>query len=408
METTRGLRRWLDRATFALAGLFFLVGFGIVRILVLLARLGRRRESDAPVRRILMLPHDPVDQAGTRYRILAWAERLRARGVFVRVAPPNTPGEIRALYGTRPQRMELLSIVTFVRRVLQVLGASRYDLVVFARAAFPRFPWGGPELERLLVAVQPRCWLDIDDALWAYPPPPRGLGPVPVVPDRTDRTFELVRGVLAGNAHLAERASRSCPNVHVILTCVDPDAVPTRTHRAQASPVVGWIGTPGNLRHLVGIVPALRRAGDHRAIRLRVVSSTPFDLPGIRVENVRWSAEIEAASVAGFDIGLMPLEEGPAFEGKCGLKLLQYAAAGVPAVASPVGVNAQIVRAGETGILASTEDEWEAALRSLHSDPDMRARMGAAAREDARRRWSLDAWEDRFLAALGVVSAPCD
>jgi glycosyltransferase involved in cell wall biosynthesis len=302
--------------------------------------------------------------------------------------------------------MEALTLLTLVRRLGQVLAASRFDGAVFARAALPRFPWGGPELERLLVAVQPRTWLDVDDALWAYPLPARRLGPVPVAPDRTDRAMAMVHGVLAGNRHLAARAERVNANVHVIPTCVDPDAVPARAHGRGGPPVVGWIGTPGNLRHLVSIVPALRRIASERGIRLRVVSTVPFELPGVRVENVLWSARIEAAAVADFGIGLMPLEDGPAFEGKCGLKLLQYMAAGVPAVASPVGVNAEIVRNGETGLLATTEEEWVAALRRLIGDPELRRRLGAAAREEVRRRWSFAAREADLLAALGIAHEP--
>jgi glycosyltransferase involved in cell wall biosynthesis len=212
----------------------------------------------------------------------------------------------------------------------------------------------------------------------------------------------IAHGVAAGNGTIAARARGLNRRVHVVPTCVDPDAVPFRRHEETATPVIGWIGTPGNLRHLVGIVPALRRLGAERPVRLRVVSSVPFDLPGIRVQNVRWSAQEEARHVASFDVGLMPLEASPATEGKCGLKLLQYAAAGVPAVASPVGVNQRIVRHGETGFLAESQEEWTDALRDLLDDADLRARLGAAARDDARRRWSYDVHEPAFLAALGI------
>jgi glycosyltransferase involved in cell wall biosynthesis len=402
MATSGGPRRWFNRATFALCGLFFFIAFACVRALTLAARFGRRRVRRGPVRNVLFLPHDPIDQAGTRHRMLAWVPRLRAHGVHVAVAPPNSPTELSRLYGSRPQLMELLAIITFVRRLLQILSASRHDLVVFARAALPRFPFGGAVMERLLVAVQPRAVMDIDDAVWAYTPPPLGLPLVPVHPDRTDRAMEAVHGVIAGNRFLAERASRVNGRVHVIPTCVDPERVPRRRHERQRSPVLGWIGTPGNLRHLVSIVPALRRIGTNRAIRLRVVSTVPFDLPGVRVENVFWSAERETRDVASFDVGLMPLERGPAFEGKCGLKLLQYAAAGVPAVASPVGVNSEIIRPGETGYLATTEDEWVESLLALLDDDDARIRMGAAAREDARARWSHDAHFMTLCAALEI------
>ena len=124
MERSGGPRRWANRATFVLTGVVVAIAFVAIRVLTILARVGRH-PPDGPTRRLLMLPHDPVDQSGTRHRILAWADRLRALGVVVRVCPPNRPGELSALYGRAPQRMEFLALLTLVRRTLQVLVASR-------------------------------------------------------------------------------------------------------------------------------------------------------------------------------------------------------------------------------------------------------------------------------------------
>lgn len=340
-----------------------------------------------------MLPHDSPEHSGARYRFAAWAARLRARGLRVSVGYPNPPGETDALWGTRPRR-EWLSVLTCLRRTAQALAAPRYDAVVYGRRAFPRFPYGGVAMERLLVAANPRTLLDLDDAIWTEEPDP---------PGRVGRAMEIVAGVIAGNETIAAFARGRGADVHVVPTCVDPDAVPARDHRPAERPVVGWIGTPGNLAHLDLAAGALARVARDTAFVLRIVCSEPWSRPGIPTEFVAWSAAAEAAAVAGFDVGLMPLRDTEGAAGKCGLKLLQYMAAGVPAIASPVGVNREIVVPGETGFLAADDAEWEAALRRLLADDRLRARLGARARAVARERWSYDAHEAAFLAAIGAA-----
>jgi glycosyltransferase involved in cell wall biosynthesis len=120
--------------------------------------------------------------------------------------------------------------------------------------------------------------------------------------------------------------------------------------------------------------------------------------PGIPVEHVPWSPEIEDPALDGIQVGVAPLPDDPWTRGKCGLKVLQMLARGRPVVASPVGVQADQVRPGETGFLARTPEDWVNALSTLLGDAALRARLGAAAKEDARARWSFEAWAPRYVA----------
>ena len=85
----------------------------------------------------------------------------------------------------------------------------------------------------------------------------------------------------------------------------------------------------------------------------------------------------------------MPLMDDEWSRGKCGLKILQYMAAGIPAVGSPVGVNKEIIQDGKNGFLASTEDEWYEKLLSLCEDPELRRRMGNAGRKTVKKNTQL-------------------
>ena len=117
--------------------------------------------------------------------------------------------------------------------------------------------------------------------------------------------------------------------------------------------------------------------------------------PGIPVEIVPWSLETEAAALDGFHIGLAPLPDDAWTRGKCGLKVIQMLARGRPVVASAVGVQSDQVRPGLTGFVARTDAEFVEGVLALADDPGLRRRMGAAAREDVRARWSVEAWAPR-------------
>src|SRR6056297_1871598 len=103
------------------------------------------------------------------------------------------------------------------------------------------------------------------------------------------------------------------------------------------------------------------------------------------------------------DIGVMPLPDTPWMRGKCGYKLIQYMACGLPVIASPVGVNAEIVEHGVNGFLVGTDEEWKSALTILLKDPDLRRRMGREGRKKVEREYSLQVQGPRVARLLREV-----
>jgi glycosyltransferase involved in cell wall biosynthesis len=197
--------------------------------------------------------------------------------------------------------------------------------------------------------------------------------------------------VVAGNDYLAARArAAGAREVVVVPSVVDLDAYPMTPPIAAAVPVIGWIGSPSTEGSLDAVAGALARvcAGG----RARVV------LVGAREGRRRWPfpCEVrpwipggEAAAIAGFTVGIMPLPDDPWSRGKCGYKLVQYMACGRPAVASPVGANRDIVVPDVTGLLATSEEEWEQALARLLGDDALRARLGRAGRAHVESGYAL-------------------
>ena len=100
------------------------------------------------------------------------------------------------------------------------------------------------------------------------------------------------------------------------------------------------------------------------------------------------------------------MPDDPWSRGKCGLKVLQYQAAGLPVVANPVGVQTEFVRDGQTGFLATTTEEWVSAIRQLAGDAETRRRLGAAGRRQVEAGYSVAAGAAKWVAALGRLAEP--
>jgi len=198
------------------------------------------------------------------------------------------------------------------------------------------------------------------------------------------RTVRLADVVIAGNAYLAEHALRHNSNAHVVPTGVDLGPYREARPRNDDGRVrLVWIGSKTTLKYLAGIQTILESlAGRFDNLILRTISDEHLDMASRKVERCRWSRKTEAADLMTADIGLAPLPDDPFTRGKCGFKILQYQAAGLPVVASPVGVNAQYVRDGITGFLARDPGQWIDRLSDLIANPELRMALGRAGRQE--------------------------
>jgi glycosyltransferase involved in cell wall biosynthesis len=171
--------------------------------------------------------------------------------------------------------------------------------------------------------------------------------------------------------------------------------------------VVGWIGSPATTPHLASLAPALASLRDLPGLRVDTVGAAPFGIEGVEVTHRPWSEATEPADIARFDVGIMPLPDDPWSRGKCGYKLIQYMASGLPVVASPVGANQRIVEHGVNGFLASDPGAWTSSLRTLYANPALRARFGAAGRERVVAQYSRDVVAPRLVALFeSLLRAP--
>lgn len=241
--------------------------------------------------------------------------------------------------------------------------------------------------------------LDVDDAIWLR----RGGG----FAARLARQCDVV---VAGNAYLAEWFGQHCADVEVLPTAVDTGRfVPGPAGGGGRAPAIGWIGTAPNYASLLLWRDALRGLLEQRPdLRLRLCAELPPPpgaFPAGRVDWVRWSPAAEVPFLQSLDVGLMPLADTPWARGKCAFKMLQYLACGVPAVVSPVGMNADVLAAGGVGAGAEGQEQALAELAALLDDPARRLAAGLAGRRLVEQHYSVDVVAPRLAAILRRAAA---
>ncbi|MGY1698674.1 glycosyltransferase [Geodermatophilus sp. SYSU D00766] len=212
--------------------------------------------------------------------------------------------------------------------------------------------------------------------------------------------------VMAGSDVLGNWAAEHSRNVVVIPSCVEPlDYKQKSTYEVSESPRILWVGSPSTERQLRSISRPLLETCEAFGARVRVVSSGFGDLGELStvVDRVDWSPAVTKIELANADVGVAPLINNPFERGKCAYKLLQYGAAGLPIVGSPVGAN-QMALERLQGYAAETEAEWVAALASsLEASVRERERIGREAIAGVQRYYSYTSWADAWKLAVGVT-----
>lgn len=327
----------------------------------------------------------------TRFRFLPYLPHLQARGHACRMwtCYPSVYDSIPHL-GWR--------ISTSVKRLTrwrQWADARwfRPDVIYLERGCYHD---ASLAMDRRFRRATPRLVLDVDDAIFLQ------------FPDKVRQLIEMSDQVIVSNRPLYDYAAQFHDCITEVPTCVPLSKFTLRSYASDptSKPVVGWIGTSSNLGFLSTCAAALRRVASEIPYTLLVVSNDAsplhtIDLRGVDVRFEPWSAETEVGFLHQMDIGLMPLPSDQEWmKYKAATKLVQYMSVGIPAIASPVGVNRDILEAQQVGFPATTEEEWVAALRELLLNPPVRQRMGVEGRKRVESKYCIEANLDKLERAL--------
>jgi glycosyltransferase involved in cell wall biosynthesis len=273
----------------------------------------------------------------------------------------------------------LTSRMNFLKVIDRIRGA---DVLYIQRLLF------NPLKLSLIKAAAKRIVYDFDDAVMHG-----SRGESATRARKFKNMVKHVDAVLCGNRFLLHEAKQHRDDsIYYVPTVVDSDEYPVKEHIEKKPVTVGWIGSRSTLRYLVDLEELVLKTPDEKRVIFKIVAdkSLHTDAPNVIFE--KWTAEREKSLLLSFDIGVMPLRDDVWSRGKCGLKLIQYMASGLPSITHPIGAAQEIINDGVNGMLRSDMDGWKDAMDELSGDVKQRARMGQAARQVVEERYSLKVW----------------
>ncbi len=331
--------------------------------------------------RLVVLVEDR-DHVCYRYRVAAFRQALASRGWTLEAVPIARRNH---------------------ERLVQLRQLPESDVLLVQRRLLPR--WYCLALRQRTR----RLVFDFDDAVFLRDSNSRKS---PNSARRLNRFAYLARmcdAVIAGNGHLAEKAARIVPasRVHFVPTCIDTSRYELAAHYRQGSETrLGWIGSGSTLASLEEARPCIASAADRvGGLRLHAICDVFPSWQELTIKRCPWSAETESAELAACDIGVSWLPDHPWSAGKCGLKVLQYMATGLPVVANPIGMHQQLIQHDRTGMLATEPEAWATAIKRLADHPSLRQDMGALGREVVQRDYSVSRWATAFVDIMDQVVA---
>lgn len=354
--------------------------------------------------KVLFIVPYPTEGPSSRFRVEQYLGYLKEKNISFSLRPFYNSPIYKILHKKGNFFRKVIFLLLFsVRRTVDALSAKGYDIVFVHRESHPL---GGAAFERLFKFFSGRLIYDFDDSIFL--PNSANISALDKVikflkrPSRVAEIISLSDYVIVGNKFLAEYAGKFNRNVVILPTCIDTDKYsPGEKLPDKKKLVIGWIGSPWTVIYMSLLDKVF---GDlakmHNNIEIRIVGAE-YNNPACPYIVCRdWSLDSEIEELRQFDIGIMPLSDDEWAKGKCAFKIIQYMAVGIPVVASPVGMNLEVVEDGRSGFLAALKEEWVDKLSLLIKDNDLRKSMGRRGREIVQERYSLASNRDKFVNIL--------
>ena len=355
-----------------------------------------------PTPKILFILPYPLEKAPSqRFRVEQFLPLLDEQNIEYKLATFMDEKTWDILYKGGSVLQKAWGIIKgYLKRWKHVLvDVHRYNTVFVHREAAPLGP---PVFEWVISKLwQKKMIYDFDDAIW--------------IPNTTAenklvsyfKSFWKVRKickwssiVTAGNHFLASYAKQSgAKNVVYLPTIVDTDNryIPKASANEKVVPVIGWTGSHSTLKYLDEIISVLQNIEKEVEFKFLVIANKNPELELKNFEFINWDAKTEIEDLQKIHIGVMPLTADKWSDGKCGFKLIQYMALGIPSIASPVGVNKEIINDGVNGFLVENSLEWKERILVLLKNQHLNYEFSKLGREVIKNRYSLGSQKETFL-----------
>ena len=344
-----------------------------------------------------MTRYDPTGPS-SRYRFYQYFSHLKKENIDLSVFPLFNSKYVQSLYFD-PRGIKFINpLNAYLKRTARLLFSGSYDLVWMEKEALP---WIPALIEKLLYNRSVPYVIDYDDAVHHRYDQHHNPLIRSVLSKKIEKLMAFSTVVVAGNKYIANYAQNAgALRVEVLPTVVDINNFKSKENFYQPTFRIGWLGSPSTSRHLNIACQALKTFCEFKDTEFVAIGALQQDLDNIPGRLIVWNEKTEISELSRFDVGIMPLPDTPWERGKCGFKLIQYMATGLPVIASPVGVNSEIVEHGVNGFLASDRREWIKYLGILKEDRDMCRKMGAVGRVKIEKSYSLEIIGPRLISIL--------
>ena len=341
--------------------------------------------------------------ASSRLRTMQYLPLLKNLGFQFTVKSLFDDSYLKHLYD-HSSRSKLAVVNYYFIRLRTLLTIGKYDIVWIEGEVFPYMP---ALVEQLLFISGIKYIVDYDDAIFHNYDLSKNKFIKIFLSKKIDKVMKNSSCVIAGNSYLAERAKLAgAKQIKLIPTVVDHHKYKKTSRLSRDILTIGWIGSPSTQRYVIDIATELQKIYKKHPFRLLLVGATSdayIHFPKLDVDIREWNEETEIESINDMDIGIMPLKDGPWEKGKCGYKLIQYMACGVPVVASDVGVNRSIIENEESGFLVNEKEEWVHLLLRLLESPALRHEKGENGREIVIKKYSIESQVTTLTEVLSKI-----
>ncbi len=314
----------------------------------------------------------------SRLRFYQYLPYLKEHGIAVTIAPLLGDDYLSNLFAGKPHPRSLITL-KYLHRISDLMKSRNYDLLWIEKELFPWIPgW----TEQFLGLLKVPYVLDYDDAIFhSYDLNKRKFVRF-FLGDKIKKIMAGAAIVIVGNNYLADYAHRSgAARVEVIPTVIDLNRYNNPHFHSNKLFTIGWIGSPSTAKFLYLVQSALAEVCYEGHAQVVLVGSGPILMQNVQLDIRSWEENSEVKQIQSFNAGIMPLFDEPWERGKCGYKLIQYMACGVPVVASPVGINSEIIEHGINGFVARDRQEWVYYLNLLKNQPDLCIKLGEMGRK---------------------------
>ncbi|MDO6764818.1 glycosyltransferase family 4 protein [Agarivorans sp. 1_MG-2023] len=330
------------------------------------------------MKRVLVLTKYSQLGASSRMRTIQYIDYLKSQGFSIEVSSLYDDEYLKNLYSVGKRTGV---VRCYLNRLKVLLQARQFDMLWVEKELFPYSP---AVFERLLKLLSIPYVVDYDDAIFANYQYSRHRLVRLFLKNKIATVMRLSTHVVAGNKYLAEYAEASgAKRVTIVPAVIDAEKYQVSKKDSEKQLTIGWIGSPTTQIYLANIAKPIETVCKQFNAKLAVMGashSIKDAFKSVELEIYPWSEDEEVAFVQSLDVGVMPLVDGPWEKGKCGFKLIQYMGCAVPVMASPVGVNENIVLENNCGLLARSEQEWLDGMTSLLQSESLRQQYGQAGR----------------------------